>query len=517
MLLTSNTNGTTSKQRHGKGFVWVNQAGGGRNGLPAGSQLTRHLQRVANISRKPRKTVSVQLDNTSRKASQHVISLSDTGGVVFLNTRQEDYDDSDSDADSFHTVESPPLPFMAFDTVCTPVSTIDTGMKTVFRYITTAWLPSSDSIPVGGLFGAFSPVWPGDEKIANDFLSSALQSSNDLSLFCMLTIGARRMARLTQMLMEDRTNPDYYTMRAIQSLRSTIVTQGFDDDQLILNLTFLVLAEIYLKSPAEVKGLPVYWSMIRDCIIQCGGFHQIRPQVLRFVMSMDGLFAGSQLTLPQLNLLRHPELMGHGTGDLDQRSQSLCLILQQRSETIEAIQNLPGDAPHAFSAFIRTITRQIIKSFSTPLLPKPHIKYVPKPRPEYTHADILYTRARANTINTWYWVAAINYVSPDLREGLIPPAAVDMALEETCQMILEVLRLLDGKEWFASPDMVLWMSVVALAVVDRLTESQDACRRLCVDAARQLGVASLADLLEAVKLYLPIQSLDLGRLEGFFS
>jgi hypothetical protein len=341
------------------------------------------------------------------------------------------------------------------------------------------------------------------------------------------------MARLTSVDTTHLQKPEYYALRAVQSLRKTISTKDLSNDQIILDLSFLVLAEIYARSPYDLQGMPVYWAMIRDCIVQCGGILHIRPRVLRFVLSIDSLLAGIQLSAPALGLQEYPELMGcfpqnslpqdnntllemisSTMANLDDRSWTLYSAAQRRHEVILALYSLPNNAIHQLRLLIKQHARQFITIFSvTPLAFSNAGGRAPRPSSECARADGLYNTARSNTVNLWYWFSALNLVGADHRGdcGWVMPNAIEMAVGDTWAYIGEIRRLLDGQDWCVSPRIMLWMSVVGLLVA----EVEGVCERykeLVLEMARTLSIASLDMLLDAVEGFLPVYTLDCGRL-----
>lgn len=516
-------------------LVWVNKTAGTTHNQKSSSHLIRHSRRVEISSQRRRRVLNERFDeNATDFADQagtfisrqnaardkETVTQTEDGSTFFLITHQEDF-----------SAKREPCPRSSIDSLCSPAAVLDADQKTVIRYISGVWLPTNHGLQPNRFFGSFSLVWPGDDQYANTFLSSALQTSDARSLYALLAAGARKM-RLSQEVMPlKNTASDVLALKAVKALRKSISGRGPPNDQLILDLAFLVLAELYARSPQRIAGINVYWQMVRDYVISIGGISKMRSIVICFVMSINALCSLTGITLPQLDVRRYPELLGLDSMDntcaithskhavIDEKITSALAQLDLRSQVInegvsiitqlvDSIQNLPVPALDLLRAYLQQYLPMAVSSISSPLclLVPPSISSS-SDATLYTTADVAHFFARIYGNVMWWWHAALHFLPEDVRSTIEPPFVVNLAASQAWSFLDQVQDILKDEAWFVPSDLIVWVSAVGCLVVKDHRHWNE-YRRSFIHMTKEKDIKDDVKLAKKLTRFLPLAVID---------
>ena len=113
-------------------------------------------------------------------------------------------------------------------------------------------MPSVRHMPLAGQITGFTLVWPRDYELSKKLLTEALQPSTVASAYSILTVCGCRMQ-----LVNNRHNghglPEVYAAKAIKALRTVVKEKRQLSERLILDISYLVLSEVYVRAPKKAK------------------------------------------------------------------------------------------------------------------------------------------------------------------------------------------------------------------------------------------------------------------------
>ena len=426
---------------------------------------------------------------TSAQDEERVVQT-ENGSTFFLITRQEDF-----------PTKPKPSPQVSIDSLCSPAATLSTDQKIVIRYISSVWLPEASRVQPDRFFGSFSLVWPGDDQYANVFLSAAFQTSDARSIYALLAAAARKMMLGGKLHHHEAVIADLFSLKAVQALRGSLSRQDPFSDQLVLDLTFLVLAELYARPPHRIAGVDTYWEMMRRYITSIGGMCKMRPVVVYFVTSIDALCSFTGVTLPKLDVRQDHQLLGlHPTNNssvtsdnkqdtieadiktalarLDLRSQIINETVHMLTQLISAIQTLPHSAVTGFRAYLGRCLPQAVTSITSPLCPhfpqtSLSLLSLTDKASIMTAADTAHSFARLYANVMWWRYTATTVCFLPSPSGstdqsslpLPPPSVVQTAVSQAWHLVDQVHDLLQGEMLYTPSDMSLWIGVLGCHVL----------------------------------------------------
>ena len=158
-------------------------------------------------------------------------------------------------------------------------------VRRILDYFNTVWMPSEGSLPSFCHIAGFTPTLESDVQLSQSLVVSSIQNHDDLSLNCLLAAASSRMQFVSGYHIQKGAEPERFALKAIQALRNGF-TSGYraeDRGRYALDLAYLVLTEIYTGSTTR----SIYWDLIRNYIVVCGGFTRMDTFPAFFVCATD--------------------------------------------------------------------------------------------------------------------------------------------------------------------------------------------------------------------------------------
>ena len=403
---------------------------------------------------------------------------------------------------------------------------LDYDKKLVLTYFTQVRQIWKAPLPEGGHINSFTPVRTEDREYAPHVLASALQSQNELALYSLLAVTARRLRLLTETSFADDRTPEIYTVRAIQALRKQI-DEGWGstsrNDHSLLWIAYLTLAEFYVKDASRTS---TYFDIMKSLIISRGGFGKVHPYDLQFALAVDLMISCNTLSQPELDALRWPLLAGistssydvvetieqrviHALSGLDDRIRFMYSHTLALRGTMQTVHSLPTQAVASLSIFtkrrmhlfpIQALSLWLAKSKSETYA---HLEVI-------SSVDAIYFQLRLLSFQAWLLATAFGFLNREqiLLASLQEPAALQYFSKHTNWFMDNLEGSLSGTEWLTHNLMTLW--ILALACLISRSYGGDHVRyeQRFVEAARVAKIASRVELGEALGKGLPLDRID---------
>ena len=159
------------------------------------------------------------------------------------------------------------------------------NVRRILDYFNKVWMPSEGSLPSFCHIAGFTPTLQSDVQLSQSLVRASLQNYDDLSLNCLLAAASSRMQFVSGYHVQKGAEPERFALKAIQALRNGF-TSGYraeDRGRYALDLAYLVLTEVYTGAATR----SIYWNLIRDYIVACGGFTKIDAFPAFFVCATD--------------------------------------------------------------------------------------------------------------------------------------------------------------------------------------------------------------------------------------
>ena len=411
-------------------------------------------------------------------------------------------------------------PASSFDSICSAVVALDKTKQHVIEYFTNVWMPSKDHIPPGCQITGMTPVRPHDWKIAFQVVQGAFQTNDEVSMYALLTAGSRRMQVLHSTTLPRAEFPDLYTVKTIHALRRRIEKGEGGSERLVLDLSFLILAELFTPSPARSE---LYWRMIRTLIIECGGIGCLSPFTAQIAMGFDHQISAGTLSKPALDPFAYPALLGikdSGQGphqetqqlvvallsQLDPRLRLIALEANALTELVEAMSQFPVEAVAGIRGVIRADVKQLYGTIPEPLrrTDGSQESAAEQNNANVVIADSIYLHIRISTWRTWVWYSALSFLplSSD-TVSFQAPRIVSSEISQTWKSLGIVQRLLEGTGWMMRHDLVFWIASVGFFGATS-EHDRGGYRRQLRNAARLVEIASPARLTEVLANHFPL-------------
>lgn len=409
-------------------------------------------------------------------------------------------------------------------TICSPKFDMDKSKHQVLQYFVHTWMPSRGHTPRGCQVTGFTPVWPGDQDLSKQIISSAFQSESTVSLYSILTVCSRRMQKVNNVT-SLASPPEVYAAKALESLREVVEEKRHLSERLILDVSYLVLSEVYVKTP---QGHRVYGGIIKALVVKYGGLHKIRPFTAQACLAWDYLISATTLSLPALDPFRQTELlrgqivasdsefdfleMNHGLYPRLYQLEERPRIMAEESHSIAtvmmALQSLP---PHTHDSVRRLATDSAPKIFrllTAPFLSSGNSTDGMQANRAVAAADGLAMRIKIRMYLAWVWHSAMRCLSSsDSESGLLSVPELLKGTSKLHGQIEGILHRLQGTPWRMQDEIVLW-----LAGVGALTADSDADRQRYVRLlARTSSLLSIEDdqvMEDVLRDYPPLRHLS---------
>ena len=423
----------------------------------------------------------------------------------------------DDDGSNQYDFASPKSPF---DSVSSSIVAFDRTKHHVIEYFINVWMPSKDHIPPGCQITGLTPVRPDDGEIAFNVVQGAFQTHDEVSMYALLTAGSRRMQVLHSKTLPRSDFPDLYTVKAIHALRRRIEKGERGSERLVLDLSFLILAELFTPSPTRSE---LYWRMIRTLIIECGGLQRLSTFTAQIAMGFDHQISAGTLSKPALDPFAYPEILGfkpsaHGPqqdnqqlvvallSHLDPRLRLIALEAHALTELVEAINCFPEETVDGIRKVLRAHVKQLYGVIPEPLR-REDVSNENAAEQNNTNiivADSMYLHIRVSTWRTWVWYSCLSLL-PFTQEAtpILAPQIVTREISETWKSIDTAQQLLKGTGWTMRHDLVFWIAAVgffaAVSENDRLQY-----RRILQNAMVSSEIYSPERLRETLTKHFPL-------------
>ena len=363
-----------------------------------------------------------------------------------------------------------------FNSICSSIVALDRTKQNVIEYFTTVWMPSKDHIPAGCQITGFAPVRPHDGEIAFQVVQGAFQTNDEVSMYALLSAGSRRMQVLHGKDLQRKDFPDLYTFKAIQALRKRIEKGETASERLILDLSFLILAELFTPS---TKRSETYWSMIRSLIVQVGGLQCLTTFTAQIAMGFDHQISAGTLSKPALDPFTYTELLGYQVptqtpsqesskliklllGQLDHRLRLIALQSHALTQLIDAINRFPEKTVDGIRHCLRSHLKQLYSIIPDPLRREDGREDAPDTQNSQNliAADGIYLHARVASWRVWTFSATLSFLPPNYNEYLTFPKVVTNELSQTWRSLDRILYLLHGTGWIIRREVLVWIVAV---------------------------------------------------------
>lgn len=378
-------------------------------------------------------------------------------------------------------------------------------------------------MPVGCQITGYTPVWPGDYDLSKKLLTEALQSSTIVSTYSILTVCARRM-QLVSKRHDGHVLPEVYAAKAINALRTVVEEKRQLSERLILDISYLVLSEVYVKAPKKPE---VYGKMIKDLIVMYGGLLKITPFTAQACLAWDNLMSATTLVAPSLDPFRFPELLSPSLADPQsdtaERTMEIYLQLQQLedrprimatesqsfSRVISAVQKLPRCAQDGIRSLVAQSSAKIFRVLTAPFLFSGDPMAGMRADEVTATADGQFMQVKVRMYLTWLWHSAIGYMSlgAEMMDSLYPtPNAAGQTSKLRIQ-IEEILELLDGRNWVFQDGLLLWLAAVGALAAETEADCQ-AYAGLITRSADNLFIEDELGLECLLETFPPLQRME---------
>lgn len=332
----------------------------------------------------------------------------------------------------------------------------------------------------GSQITGFTPVWKGDLELSDLLLQEAFQSPSDVSLYSILTVTARRMHKVSK-ITSGLDVPEVYAAKALKALRDVIESRSYFSSRLILDISYLVLSEVYVESP---YGPDTYRSIIRDLIVRYGGLHKITPYTAQACLAWDNLVSATTLTPPALDPYQRPELLlprSKGQSmepsrlitevflriqQLEDRPRIMATESHSFTKVIEALGNLPLSSREGIRNLVAGSGPKIFKLLTSPFLFTTNLPESPPDISGITTADGDFMHVKIQVYLMWVWYSALGFSTFDVSTtGAVH--SIPYLIKQTTKLreqIRSILGILKNSKWDMPGGIFLWLlGVMALS------------------------------------------------------
>ena len=472
-------------------------------------------------------------------------STSSTEPVIRFEEIEEEAARSDDNSDQLalvaraysYVAQAWSAPKPAFDSYASSL-TLSEQTRRVLHYFNTVWMPSEGHIPTSCHIAGYSPVSPDDLSLSRSLVSESILTTDKVHLNALLAAAVYRMRFFNGFELGKGVEPEAFTVKAIRALREYIgrPRDASHNNRLVLDIGYLAVTEFYAPSPTRSL---VFWGLLTDHIVACGGLHRIDGLPAYFVLAIDLSISEITLTPLGFDFLKNPGLLGLTrpilnineafTADCpisqaikDSNPRLICQMRQHNLFTciLGLIRCLPGDIIPIAASYIdqyRSGMYAIICATADP-----RDKHTPvQTSTAAMDADIYFCHARHTAYALWIWEVAVSFAPPcpsgDWLGCLLPMLGDGPSryISNISQSIYEDLRSADnlfaGTTWKARDTARLWVCALGKTTA-RSVVLQALFANYLATVCAEMGIVTSQEL--HAQLRAPSQ-LPLDRMAGF--
>lgn len=516
------------------------------------SKINKHVQKLSARQRLKHKSDSL----ITKSAAQTLVgwheatpltppltvkSESVTSGGDQEYDELEDYDEEIRSVSS-DSSSNAPLLRGAVDSLPQSVVRIDAGRHQVLQYFLSVWMPSATHIPLGCQIAGYTPIWPNDLELSSRVMQGAMQTDHELSMYSLLAASSRRMQSLHRQKFDQPGLPEMQTLQAVQALRKRAASSAPLDERLILDISYLILADLYAEIPSRSE---IYYKIIRDLIVRFDGLQNLDPFVTQAALAYDYFNSMGTLTMPAIDPLHDTALLGIDESVPTVRAKFLA---QDQLSKLEPRLRITAQIKHAFAKVlceIHTLPAPAIADLKDlishhvpqlyPVLAGPFTQVDTQPSVSPNHtgnlmtADTLSIQTRNILCHAWLWHTALGCTGvvrksmdeldpwAHAHEKHVPPPHVRRASRAAWRQLGRIEELLRGTGWEVKRHLALWQDAIGY-LLSVGQEDQQAFRARFVRQARAMSIVDEAGVRSGLASHLPLHriapdwSLMLSRL-----
>jgi len=391
--------------------------------------------------------------------------------------------------------------------------------KSILQYFASVWMPS-DTRKTGHQLTGFSPVGSEDGHLCNSIISGAMQSKDKTALNSLLAVVAQRIRLLNHAPLDPVNSPEYFSLRAVRSLRETFSSTQLPAARVVLDISYLILAELYRPPPARST---LYRSMNRDLIIAFGGLPNIDPFIGQAALAYEYFTAQSELSIPILNPLRDCRLLGISddvlegetvplaakvTSKLSFRVRILVEELNYLAQLAEALQQFPLSVVHNIWSFARHSTVQHHQLNAAALQQRGKAVNLESVTMQSTvmSADGLWMHLRQQAHRVWLWHSTLSFHnpggwSPDMKP-IVSPDFIERDASKFPEILTRIDSMLVETGWMMRKDVEMWIACLGYLVATT-HNVLTSCARWMLKIADDLSIDSENVFRKALVIHLP--------------
>ncbi|ETN45594.1 uncharacterized protein HMPREF1541_09426 [Cyphellophora europaea CBS 101466] len=419
----------------------------------------------------------------------------------------------------------------AVDSLPSSVVKLDASGHRVLQYYLQVWMPSASHIPVGCQIAGFTPIWPNDLLLASQVMEGAMQTDDPLSMHSLLAAGSRRMQSLHRQRFDQPGLPELHTLKAVQALRKRAETSGPLNERLILDISYLILADLYAEIPSRSE---IYYQISRDLIARFGGLQNLDPFTTQAALAYDYFHSIGTLTMPALDPLHDTALLGidsstmsaekakelaqNQVANLEPRMRMTALVKHDFARVLREIQTLPpavvGDLKDMMTHHVPQLYPVLAGPFVQNEGEQPAASQSASNALHLMEADTLSIQTRNALCHAWLWYSAMGCVGiikssmedldpwAEAHQTYQPPAHIGQA-SGAWQQLSRIEELLKGTGWQVKPLLSLWLYAVGYLLATTL-EDRNAYGVRFQWEVRALHIIDLDGLRRGLASHLPL-------------
>jgi hypothetical protein len=450
-----------------------------------------------------------------------LLSFSSSDTTSSPEEAKDEEDDNQGNSSSTSSL-SPPT---AVDSYANSLIRLSSSEQNAIQYFLKVWMPADDYIPPDCQIAGFTPVWPNDGKAANEIIRGALQTDDAVSIYALLVAATRRAQTLNQVQLGKSRLPEEFSLKAVQALRRRIELRLPPSQRLILDLSYLVLAELYSRSPSRSV---IFWKMTRDLIVGAGGLHKLEPFTGLAALAYDYFIAMGTITLPALNVFRDPALLDVDTSlniaelyqaiqakqaELETRVRTVTYENNEFSLVIDTIRLLPEPAQLEIASLVQSNVRKLYPLIAAPFQRSSDCKSGAEDTNDVMSADALSIHVRHSVYRIWLWHTAYQLgharaPTEMLRLEAQPPQSVYEDVSRISEWLDHMTCMLTGSGWHLNLGVTFWMCAVCFLVSVQEDDQQHLTKKL-IRLAADLDLASKQTLTDLLSMHMPLDRLHI--------
>lgn len=406
-----------------------------------------------------------------------------------------------------------------------------TDRSIVFEYYVREWWPHSRQLGVSSAIFGFTPMLASDNHVVDRMVSGALQYPSTLSIEAILAASACRMQMFRGQPFSDPHLCEVLHLQAIRSLRGRLNVDTPVDEQLVLDLSRLMYAEIFTKSgpPADVL-----WNICKEVIVKLGGLGKLSPLTAVATLSTDLFVANANLTTPILNVYQNPKLLGLRDSEIPVDLNELELLLRPRIDALDPRSRAIVELTHSFGMSFPSLWNLPEIRRTLHILPKNRARFAkflrsplrpvlssPANRsdtvvPAQVHqADCEALQMKVYAFNTYLALSSITCETFPNQTVAAAPDWAEAALSSIWMRIDTINDLLAGTDWELRPDHLIWVCAMGVCASKSSVDCA-AYNRILKQTCRRLDIKDGTALLAELSVLLPLDHVP-GYVQGLLA